>query len=116
MAKKEAYKVKEVIAALRKGNGYVSQAAAVLKCSSQTVYNYADRHPTIRAEWDDIREARHDFVENALHKSIRDGNVTAQIFYLKTQAKHRGYVERQEVTGADGADLTIRIKYADADD
>jgi hypothetical protein len=38
---------------------------------------------------------------------IKAGNVTAIIFYLKTQAKDRGYVERQELTGADGGKLQV---------
>ena len=31
-------------------------------------------------------------------------------FYLKTKAKRRGYIERQEITGADGADMNLNIK------
>lgn len=105
MAKKDAYTAAEVITAIEEGKGYVSKAASILGCSVGTVYNYANRYATVKAAWDDVREARHDFVENALHKRISEGSDTAIIFYLKTQAKRRGYIERQEVTGADGKDL-----------
>ena len=46
-----------------------------------------------------------DFAESELMKLIKDGNVAATIFFLKTQGKARGYIERQEVTGADGAPI-----------
>lgn len=97
MAKKEKYKVQEVIDALIEADGYVSKTASILLCSAKTVYNYSEKYPTIKAAWDNIRERRHDFVENALHKQIKEGNTTATIFYLKTQAKHRGYIERREL-------------------
>jgi len=41
-------------------------------------------------------------------KLIDDLNPTMIIFYLKTQAKDRGYVERQEVTGADGGAVMVK--------
>lgn len=107
MAKKKRYTAQQVIDALEKAQGYVSKAASILGCSSQTVYNYRDEYKTVKEAWDGIRERRHDFVENALHNAIKEGNVTAIIFYLKTQAKQRGYVERQEVTGAGGASIVL---------
>ncbi len=97
MAKKEAYKVSEVIDAIKKADGYVSQAAALLGCHVTTVYNYAERHPTVKQAWNNIKEKRHDFVENQLMRGIKDGNMTGIIFYSKTQMKHRGYVERQQI-------------------
>jgi len=97
MAKKEAYKVQEVIDALIKGDGYVSQAAAILGCHSGTVYNYAKRHKTVQTTWDDIKEKRHDFVENALFKNIKLGKEASTFFYLKTQAQSRGYIEKQQL-------------------
>ena len=117
MARKKQYKVQEVVDALEAADGYVSKTASLLGCSTQTVYNYRDESPTVREAWENIREKRHDFVENALHKQIKDGNTTATIFYLKTQAKHRGYVERQELTGADGDSLIqyVNVKRNDED-
>lgn len=109
MAKKDAYTVEEVISAIEEGKGYVSKVASILGCSVGTVYNYASRYEAVKAAWGDVREARHDFVENALHKRISEGSDTAIIFYLKTQAKERGYVERSEVK-TDG-ELIIKVEY-----
>lgn len=108
MANKERYTPKQVIEALQSADGYVSRAAYELKCTPKTVYEYKKRYPEIAEEWDAIREKRHDYVENALHKQIKSGNIAAIIFYLKTQAKPRGYVERQEWTGADGGAVQIK--------
>jgi hypothetical protein len=107
MAKKNGFTAAQVIDALEKGEGYVSKTASLLGCSPRTVYNYRDRFPTVAEAWAGIRERRHDFVENKLHMLIKDGNVAATIFYLKTQAKDRGYVERQELTGAEGRAISV---------
>lgn len=109
MAKKKKYKIDEIVKALQEADGYVSKAAHILGCTPRTVYNYRDESPAIAEAWESIREKRHDFVENALHKRIQAGSDTAIIFYLKTQAKDRGYVERQEVTGANGEPVRVRF-------
>lgn len=110
MTKKAQYTAAEITEALERGNGYVSKVASLLGCTPRTVYNYRDRYPTVAEAWESIREARHDFVENALHKAINEGNVTAIIFYLKTQAKQRGYIERQEVSGVDGDVIRVTVR------
>lgn len=96
MAKKHQFTSQQVIQALQDADGYVSKAASILGCGTTTIYNYRDKYSSVAVAWKDIREKRHDFVENALHKRIQSGSDTAIIFYLKTQAKQRGYVERQE--------------------
>ena len=43
-----------------------------------------------------------------LHRLVRDGNLGAVIFYLKTQHKIRGYTERIETNGKDGEAIEYR--------
>jgi len=73
------------------------------------LYNYLKKYATAQQALDDTREKRHEWVENKLIQQIDADNLTAIIFYLKTQGKHLGYVERQEVTGADGAPQQVEI-------
>jgi hypothetical protein len=115
MAGKNGFTAQQVIEALEAADGYVSKTASLLGCSVKTIYNYRDKFVTVAEAWANIKERRHDFVENALHKQIKEGNVTAIIFYLKTQAKSRGYVERQEF--AHGGKLGVNVTWAEhADD
>ena len=99
----------EVIAAIEQAQGYVTQAADILGISRTQVYNYLKRYSTAQQALEDTREKRHEWVESKLMKAIKDDNLTAIIFYLKTQGKHLGYVERQEFTGKDGNELAIRF-------
>ncbi len=90
------YTATEVAAALTEAKGFVTAAARHLGCTRATVHNYINRHPTVRAARDDAREEMKDFAEGKLYSAIEADNLTAIIFYLKCQAKERGYVERQE--------------------
>jgi len=54
----------------------------------------------------DVMEEKLDFIESKLFQKVKDGDITAIIFALMTLGKHRGYIERQEVTGPNGASLT----------
>jgi hypothetical protein len=87
----------EMADAIKKGKGILSAAATVLGCARQTVAVYIERYPTVAAAHKEAKEATIDFVESRLLKNIDNGDTTAMIFYLKTQGKGRGYVERQEV-------------------
>jgi len=46
---------------------------------------------------DDIVEGLIDDVESQLYSNIMDGKEASIFFFLKTRAKHRGYVEKQEI-------------------
>jgi hypothetical protein len=85
--------------------GLITSIAKKLGCSRPTVYSLMERYPAFKQAVADEREVQTDHVESKLFEQIDQGNITAIIFYLKTQAKNRGYIERQEVTGADGEPL-----------
>lgn len=107
------YTAEQVAQALKDANGIVRYAAQRLGCSRLTVYNYMKKYASVKQAHEDARENQIDYVEGKLLEQINSGNITAIIFYLKTQAKHRGYTERQEVTGADGGAQEFKLVYPD---
>jgi hypothetical protein len=78
--------------------GNLSAVARSFGKSRTWIYNVLkDKYPEL---WDIVEEARESLVDDAeseLQKQMFKGNITALIFFLKTQGKRRGYVERQEV-------------------
>lgn len=78
-------------------NGVISVVAGRVGCSRRTVYNAINGDPEIKQALYDAREELKDMAESVLFTMIKERNITALIFYLKTQARDRGYVERQEV-------------------
>lgn len=96
---------KEVARALRKAGGFNSVAARHLGCSHDTISRAVERWPGLKKVQRECRAKQIDTAEGALQSAIGDGNIAAIIFFLKCQAKGRGFVERVETTGADGAPL-----------
>ena len=104
MISKEDY-----INAIHKSRGLLTAAADALGCTRGAIYEAAKKHPEIQRAIEEARERTTDVAEGKLFQKISEGDNTAIIFYLKTQGKKRGYVERQEVTGAEGTELTVRV-------
>ena len=75
-------------------------------------YTYTEKEITTNSsiEVKEIENIALDFAESHLHTQIGGGNTSATIFYLKTKGKNRGYVERQEITGADGMPTKFEIE------
>jgi len=99
----------DYIEAIKNNGGLLTAAADALNVTRKAVYDAAKRHPEVQQAIEDARERTTDMAEGKLAQKIAEGDNTAIIFYLKTQAKKRGYVERQEVTGAEGGELTVRV-------
>ncbi len=100
---------KRLIEALEKSLGVVTTACKQVGISRTTFYEYY-KDAQFKRQVDGISDIALDFAESQLHKQIQDGNTSATIFYLKTKGKRRGYVERQEITGADGLPNDIQIE------
>ena len=98
---------KQVSEALLKRDGNLTAAASKLGVTRQAVYNYIKRYD-LQGVLDQARENMVDEAVGQLHKLVRDGNLGATIFYLKTQAKGRGFTERIEQTGATGEPIEYR--------
>ena len=106
MEKKEALSTKAkkelMIKAMKSSLGNISGSTDQVGINRNTHYNWMKDDPQYAQDIKDCLERSIDFAEASLMQNIQDGNTTATIFYLKTKGKKRGYVERQEITGADG--------------
>ena len=90
-------KKKLMIGAMKSELGVVTAACKVVGISRETHYKWLKEDENYKQWMEELPDLTLDFVENALLKKIKEGNVTAQIFYLKTKGKDRGYIERQEI-------------------
>ena len=111
MAKTDQFTPEQMADALVRAQGFVSATADILGCSQQTVRNYIKKHEECKEAAEDSREKTLDYVESKLMALIKDKNISAVIFYLKTKGKERGYVERQEIAGPDGGDIKFVVKF-----
>jgi hypothetical protein len=114
MPGKPRYTAAQVAAALVSTKGLVYLAAKRLKCDVDTVYNYCKRYPSVQAARDAMRGQLVDLAEQKLWESIQSGEAWGITLCLKTLGKDRGYVERQELTGQDGAGMVLRVVYENA--
>tara|TARA_R110002033_G_scaffold76393_1_gene128076 strand:- start:691 stop:1134 length:444 start_codon:yes stop_codon:yes gene_type:complete len=97
----------QVSDALLASDGNLTAAATKLGVTRQGVYDYIDRYK-LQDVLDQSREKMGDEAVGQLHRLVRDGNLGAIIFYLKTQHKVRGFTERIETTGKDGDAIEVR--------
>jgi len=85
-------------------------AAKRLGCDADTINRYCQRYPTVMAAKQAERGEMVDTAELKLWQSIQNGEAWGITLALKTIGKDRGYVERTEQTGKDGAPLNEVVK------
>ena len=98
---------KALLESLEKSLGVVTTACKQVGIDRTTFYRYYKQDKTFKRQVDDLANVAKDFAESQLFKQIQDGNPTATIFYLKTKAKDRGYVERQEISHTGGVKTEV---------
>lgn len=107
------YHPEQIRQAIIDAKGLLSYAADRLGCTRKTIYNHIQRYPELGLVVEEAREKNVDFAEGALLKKLQGGDTTGIIFFLKTQAKHRGYVERTESLNLEDANkLATRVAEA----
>lgn len=105
--KKREETAARIIKALGESHGLLTLTAQKTGLGYRTVCRYVAEFPSVKEAAQEAHEWMVDFAESKLYQKIKDGDNACIIFYLKCQAKDRGYVERQEVSGPDGGPVQV---------
>jgi len=108
---------KAFIEAYRANMGNATKASEAIGISRRTFSRWCNSDKEFAKLCDDVKEEQIDLAESELRKLVKNGNITAVIFTLKTIGKERGYIERTEtetynMTPADFAEQTIENERA----
>ena len=94
MKKPENHKLIELI---NKAMGNQTLVAKTLGVSRQSIWKWCKDDPELQAALDQSRETMLDNAESKLYSNALNGDTTSLIFFLKTQGKRRGYIEKQQI-------------------
>jgi len=106
-SKKRELTAQKLIKAIHESNGLLTFAAKKAGVGYATIKRYVAEFPSVAQAVVDSKEGMLDFAEGKLYSKIKDGDNTAIIFYLKTQGKARGYIERQEFANPIGESFRV---------
>lgn len=85
----------------------IEQISDYFGMSKVTFYEIMERQPEVSERYKRGKAKAIGTVSQGLLKQAREGNMTAAIFYLKTQAGWRE-TDRLELTGADGDAINVK--------
>ena len=78
-------------------------------------YEWLQKDEKYKDKVEAIKDIALNFAESQLHKRMQNGSDTAIIFYLKTQGKGRGYIERTKVAHSGEATVNVIVEGEAAD-
>jgi len=102
-------KKKLFVRAYREHLANATQACKAIQISRAIYYKWLRSDPIFKAVIEYANEECIDFVESALKKNIQNGNVVAQIFYLKTKGRDRGYGDRVDFNVKENAKINLEF-------
>ena len=111
LSKKRERTAERIIKALNETKGFLTIAAPRAGVSYRTIKRYVHDYPTVKRAMEEAHESITDVAENNLFNAIKEGNITAIIFYLKTQGKSRGYIEKSEVKAEVEHKGSLKVNY-----
>jgi hypothetical protein len=86
----------EVIGLIHSLNGNIAGVCRQMHCSRATMQYYTDRHPNVQVALYEAREEMLDMAEHSLYQAVLAREAWGVCFFLKTQGRKRGYIERGE--------------------
>lgn len=92
------FTIPQAVDALYKNYGNVSAAARALGVHHSSLFNRLKKSGKLREARTLAEEQAVDLAENSLIELIKEKNVPATIFMLKTKGRNRGYMETGQVT------------------
>ena len=113
MDKSRHIKKESILKALEKNLGVVTLSCRKADIPRSTFYKWLKTDEEFAKQVKDIDNVDLDFAESELFKQIQNGIPASTIFYLKTRGKKRGYIERTEITGAEGMPNNFQIEIID---
>ena len=105
----------DVEEAIFASSGMISKVADVLKIPVFSVKSIFKRYKLLEAEFIEHKERMLDLAEEILISKMKDGNANALLFYLRTQGKERGYIERNDAV-VRGTKRGVKMKIVKAKD
>jgi hypothetical protein len=102
---KTARRKKLFLTAFERNACNVIAACKATDIGRRTVFTWRKADREFDEAFIEINERDLDYTESQLKKNIKAGKEASIFFHLKCKGKARGWVERQEVTGADGVPL-----------
>lgn len=89
--------IDQIEGAIIEASGNIAQVARTFGMSRGAIHYRIDNSPKLQKVLADSRETMLDNAESVLYKKVLEGSTPELIFFLKTQGKARGYVERSEI-------------------
>lgn len=107
----QKYTPQQMIDALMETGGIVTEACRILGCHRSTYYEYIKQYPEIKEAHDACNEDSLDESESVLMRFVRGEikgmgpreRLDAVKYHLRTKGRTRGYGDRMEIAGAEGA-------------
>jgi len=109
-------KKKAVIKALEKSLGIVTLACSQVDISRSTFYKWYGEDEEFKKQVDDVDNLVLDFSEGQLYQRIKEKNVSANIYHLKTRGRKRGWGERHDIDFNSSEPITINLNLGDNTD
>jgi hypothetical protein len=97
-----------ILEALRASAGLKTVAAKRLRCARSSLYRWIEESPKLKEAMLDIKEELIDLGEGKLLEAVKKGDRESIRFFLRCQARDRGYIESHQITGPNDGPVKVQ--------